>query len=407
LRLRLLLAGSALLLCLLLLEALLHAMPRLLPGSFRERFPPHGIEFFHPGLLDRTPLTSVPLPYGAEPYAGPPPHDLIDRNVAPTDAASIDRAATPHIVLPTDRDGLPNAERHAQADLVLVGDSFLVYGAQTQPPGLVPALAAALATKTLNLGVSGTGPDQARSLLHDVGLPARPKLVLWFFFGGNDGLDAEAAVQREQQGLRTWGDLLAGRRVPAWIVPSLLASFCTAARNESLVEAPLPGLPATTATDRLTWFHPDYARVLALGPELLLASQGWHRSLAALRAGHADATTNGARFVCVFVPSKEQVHLPHVHIEAATLLRYVGMQGDADAMLAAAMQNRGLIETSMEQACREHGIAFWSCTPALERFARDGDSGYYATDTHWHARGQNAVAAELATHLRAAGHWPP
>ncbi len=406
LRLRLLLAGMALFVCLLLVEVLLHAMPQLLPGAYRERFPPHGIEFFHRGLLDRTPLTSVPIPYGAEPYSGPPPQDLIDRNVAPASAAAIDRKETPHVVLPTDRDGLPNAERHAQADLVLVGDSFLVYGAQTEPPGLVPALAAGLSTRTLNLGVSGAGPDQARSLLQHVGLLARPKLVLWFFFGGNDGLDAEAAAQREEQGLRTWGDLLAGRRAPRWIVPSLCASYFTQGPDTTLVAAPLPGLAASTAPDRLTWFHPDYARLLALGPDLLLASKGWQRSLSAVRAGHADAAQAGARFVLVYVPSKEQVHLPYVRIEPATLLDYVGMQGDAAALIEAARRHRGQIETALEQACRDSGIAFWSCTPVLERMARDGDSGYYATDTHWHARGQNAVAAELLTHLRAAGLWP-
>src|SRR5262245_62062337 len=97
LRLRLLAAVVAAFAALAALEVLLHLSPRLLPEWFRERYPPHGVEFFHRGVLDRTPLDALPLPLGVEPYAGPPPHDLVDRGFASAADAEIDRRDVPHI----------------------------------------------------------------------------------------------------------------------------------------------------------------------------------------------------------------------------------------------------------------------------------------------------------------------
>jgi hypothetical protein len=406
LRRRLVLLLMAIAISLLSCEAVLHALPGLLPAWYRERFPPYGIEFFHRGILDRTPLDTVPIPYGAPPYAGPPPHDLIDRGIAAPAEAARDRAATPRLVVPVDRDGLPNAVRAPTADLVLVGDSFLVYGAQSEPTGLVATLARGLGASTLDLGVSGTGPPQERSLLLQLGLPAKPRLVLWFFFGGNDVYDTQYHEQRLAQGLRTWGDLKTSRRAPWCIVPSLFVELFRSAELERLATSPLPGLPDASDPARLTWFHPDYTRLLALEPALLQSSIGWQRTVALLREAHAATVAQGASFLLVFVPSKEQVHLPHVRADAELLLRSANMPGNAAEFQAAALRNRELIERSLAAACVDAGIPYWTCTTVLDELAQRGDSGYYATDTHWNARGQVAVAERLLEHLRASGLWP-
>lgn len=406
LRVRVVLLALATLVCLGLAEATLQLLPGLLPGWYRERFPPHGIEFFEPGLLDRTPVDAVPLPYGALPYAGPPPHDLVDRGVAPAAAAARDRAHTPRLVLPVDRDGLPNGERRAQADLVLLGDSFLVYASQTEPAGLVATLGARLGATTLNLGVSGMGPLQERTLLRAVGLPARPRLVLWFFFGGNDVVDTQIVLDHRAAGRATWGDLLAARRAPRLVLPSLVAELFHTPTPERLVPEPLAGLPGVDAAHGEVWFHPDYLRFLAIGSQLTVASPGWREALAALRDAHAATVAAGARFLVVFVPSKEQVHLPHVRADDAALLRCAAMPGDAAAFAAAVRANRDVVERELTAACAAAGVPLWSCTPVLDELARAGESGYYAADTHWHARGQLAVAERLLAHLLGNGFWP-
>jgi hypothetical protein len=405
LRQRLLLLAVVCALCLAGLELLFGLLPGLLPASYRERFPPHGIEFRHPGLLDRTPLDSVPIPFGAAPYAGPPPHDLVDRGVADAAAAAPDLADTPSFVLPVDADGLPNVGRIDAADLVLVGDSFLVYGAQTTPPGFVPTLARGLAATTYSVGVSGTGPPHQLSLLRQLGLARKPRLVVWLFFGGNDLLDTQTVEERRAQGVRTWADLCAGRRAPAWIVPSLFAELFRSQPREVLAATPQPGWTSLARPDRATWFHPTYLRLLVVDPALVAASPGWQRSLAILQQAHAEVTATGAKFLLVFVPSKEQVHLPYVREDAKALEALLGLPGGAAEFFAAARARRDQIERALAAACADAGIPFWSASPALEQLARDGDSGYYAADTHWRARGQLAVAERLLAHLRAAGLW--
>ncbi|MFY9341855.1 MAG: hypothetical protein WAT39_05165, partial [Planctomycetota bacterium] len=64
LRLRLALLAFGLVAALGCVEVALHVAPGLLPTWFREQYPPHGVEFRDPGVLDRTPITAVPLPWG-------------------------------------------------------------------------------------------------------------------------------------------------------------------------------------------------------------------------------------------------------------------------------------------------------------------------------------------------------
>ena len=131
-------------------EALFHLAPGLVPESFRQRFPPHGVEFFAPGVLDRTPVDGVPIPTGIRPFDGPPMHDLADVGVARAGIV-LDRRDVPRLVLPVDRDGFVNAPALAGAadasdapvDLAILGDSFAALAGQSEPPGLVAALARA------------------------------------------------------------------------------------------------------------------------------------------------------------------------------------------------------------------------------------------------------------------------
>jgi hypothetical protein len=383
-------------------------MPRLLPAAFRERFPPHGIELRYPGLLDRTPITAVPMPHWVDPYEGPPPADLVGLGIAPPDAALADRVHTPHLVLPVDADGLPNLGATPAADVLLVGDSFAVYGSQREPSGLQTTLERAFAeAKVCNLGMSSTGPLQHRWLLEHFGLPRRPRLVLWFFFGGNDLLDAQWFPLWQAQGVTTWGELHADCRAPRLWLPHLVASFFTAAPQRRLVEAPLPGL-ARTRGDGREWFYPDSLRITAAPAELLRASPGFVAATAALREAVVLVRAAGAEFQFVFVPSKEQVLLGHVQPDAPLLARYatasrlavLPIPAEPAALAAVLLQNRGNVEQVMREFCASEGIAFWSATPVLDALAADGGSGYYTADTHWHGAGQRAVAEALLAHRR-------
>lgn len=395
------------------IELLLHAAPGLLPAWYRMRFPPNGVEFAAPGVLDHTPVTGLPLPYGVDPHDGPPPHDLVDYGVAPPAATARDRAEVPRLVLPSDHDGLPNLNRPAEPQVALVGDSFLVYGSQRTPPGLQMRLEQRLTPSILNVGVSGIGPEQELYLLQQVVLPRRPKLVLWFFFGGNDLIDAFWLQHAIGIGCRTLGDLFHGRRAPRLYLPSLFAELLRPGPAPRAPEA-LPGFVPKAAPDRPLWFYPDTLRAMVITPEQLQQNQGWHAITRVLDTAHRACQEADAKFLVVYLPSKEQVMLPRVVADGELLRRYTGvstLSGLAcpdrpDELLATVMQNRDVLEAAVRQHCAANGIAFWSATARFEAFADRGAPAYYATDSHWRGEVQTDVADGVVEALERLGIRP-
>ncbi len=411
LRLRLLLLGFAVLVPLAAIEGLLHAFPKLLPASFRRLYPPNGVEFFQPGVLEKTPITAVPLPFPVDPYSGPPPHDLIDQGIAPADAAVHDRTASPTFVLPSDALGLPNgADVPAAAPIALVGDSFTVYGAQQDPPGFVRTLASSTGHAVRNVAVSGIGPDQELFLLQQVVLPAQPKLVVWMFFGGNDLADAFWSQVHRAQGMRTFADQFHDRRAPRLWLPSLLASFLRSAQQPSIQE-PLPPFRLADARPDTAplWFFPDALRAMALPKDRIVDNPGWLGITTALRSARDACQQANVPLLVVYLPSKEQVYLPHIVADGELLRRYALASGLAaiplpdtgDATRDQLLQQRGALEQALVGFCGDERIACWSASPAFAAIAARGEAAYYTTDTHWRPQAQAEIARALAAELTA------
>lgn len=412
LRLRLILSAFACGFGLLTVEVLFHLAPGLLPTWFRERYPPHGVEFLDPGVLDRTPLTSLPLPYGVVPYDGPPPHDLVDFGVAAPPEVARDRADVPRLVLPADALGLPNASPPQRPAVALVGDSFTVFGAQLEPPGLQQQLASLLGREILNAAISGIGPDHELFLLERVVVPAKPRLVVWMFFGGNDLIDCFWSQTQKGLGIRTLGELFADRRAPRWILPSLLAGLF--GPGVKPMADPLPGFVLPGPGSRRLWFYPETLRSMAMPAEWTTTNAGWAGIRAALTSAKERCTAFGARFLVVYLPSKEQIYLPRVVADAGLLQRFVAastlqalpVPQEAGELMAAVLRNRGALEAAVADLCATAEIEYWSATPTVDALADSGVACYYATDSHWRAEAQRATADALHAQITARGLLP-
>jgi hypothetical protein len=411
--LRTLAIGIALTFSLLLTEGLLQLAPGLLPASFRKHYPPNGVEFFDRGILDRTPLNAVPLPYGVQPYDGPPPHDISDFGVATSANAERDRLEVPRLVLPADSDGLPNLVRPAHPDLVLVGDSFTVFAAQQEPSGLQSALETEHGVSCLNLGISGIGPDQELWLLKNVGLPSKPRVVVWFLFGGNDLMDAFWLRFNHFEGRTTYADLYATRRAPRLLLPNLIANWFSPPIPEPLGTdaSPLAPLTLRDHPDSEMWFAPDTLRILSAPRKMLIENIAWVGITEVLQGAQTAVESAGAKLLVVFLPSKEQIYLPQIHPDAELLHAYtkastfyaVPMADDPDQLLADLLANSGTFEAAVRAFCESSGIKFWSATPALTKKSLTGESLYYRTDTHWRAEGQLVLVPGLREQLTQLG----
>ncbi len=397
-------AAFATLLALAGVELVLRLWPGLLPASYRARFPQDGIELFQPGVLSRTPIEGFAFPRVPKPLFAEPPQDLKELGIA--DPASRDDAERwGRVRVPSDARGLPNPEALDRADVVLVGDSFLVSAGATEPEGLVRGLARTTGESVYSLGISGIGPLQEAWLLEHVGLPLQPELVVWFFFGGNDLSDAKNVLELQGRGLRT-RDQLDGYRAPGPLrLLDLLASGPASAPSGEL-----PGsLPPLSFAGQPTWLHPLYLSRCALDEAAWRGHVAFERTLSTLRDARDLCRASGARLALVYLPSKAEVLLPSIESDASALVdtmlfdTELARPGDAEAVRARLLANRRSLARLLESFCREEDVPFHDATPALEALAAGGDPGFLVADTHWSPSGQQALLPGLAAFLRENG----
>ena len=393
-----------------LAEALLHAFPALLPGWYRESFPMHGIELFRPGILERTPIEGLPLPILVEPLRGPPPADLKAMGLVPPDESS-DSRRFPEVELPVDELGFPNARVLDSADLIIVGDSFAVAAASTRPPGLQLMLERESGARVYNLGVSAVGPVQEAWLLEHVGLPKRPRCVLWFFFSGNDVTTSLEPFLYAKDGLETYAEAYADRRAPRLLLPDVMRRWAARRRADPAPREPLPGLPFRLADGAVQplWFNPFSLRQLAWSRETWEGNNGWGAIQPVLERAHNRCMQAGTKFVFVYLPSAEEVYLPFVEPLPELVHRMASFDLDTPlpeeppALLAKYLERRHGLEECVRAFCEARGITFFSAVPHLEELARRGELAYLVADTHWQPAGQAAILAPLLELLEREG----
>ncbi len=393
--------------CLLLLEGFARAFPDALPQWYRSTLPLAGIELFHRGVLADTPIDGVPIPYRfsrRDEFRGGPPQDLRDIGlVAAGDSPDLERYPDLHFRF--DRWGLANPADRESADVVLAGDSFTRAMGALSPPGLQARLEDRTGLTLFNLAVPSIGPQRTAWLLEKLGLTRRPKAVIWFFFGGNDLADAAAVERHRAAGTRTYADLFDRPPLPRSLLFDLLARAASRSRPPTPTSSPMPAfsLPAEGGNKPI-WFHPEYLRQLARSHDQLETDPGWQPTTRALARVAADLERQSIRLLVVYVPSKPQVYLPWVREDPALAYRVAGFGATAPADSAAdfwrlALDQRGELESMLEDFCTTEGIAYLSLTGPLDDLARRGDLGYLAADSHWNEIGQGAAVGPLAAWL--------
>ena len=398
----------SLILGLLVCEVLLRLRPTLLPMDFRAQYPMRGIEFLRPHLLDELAVDELSVPLVSEPFSGIPPADLKQYGIAPR-GVQLDAERYPRVHTPSDALGLPNPGLPSSAEVVLVGDSMLLAASSLRPPGLVQRFAQETGLSCYSLGVPGIGPQHEASLLAGPGLSLKPKLVLWFFFGGNDLNDAKQVLEAMQAGKRVRSELDDYRSTPF----SYLFAFVNwALRGEQQVEAEetkpaLPPLllPSPRGEPIPLWLHPSYLARTALTRGQWEAHKAWAVSTASIAESHRKTEAQGGRFVLVYLPSKAEALLPLLAQQEELLWRTLNFDLEQDLSLspgqalAQMLAQRGSLDAALGAFCEREGIPYFSASAALEAQARAGEAGYFATDTHWMPTGQAVVLEALLRFL--------
>lgn len=256
---------------------------------------------------------------------------------------------------------------------VAVGDSF-TFGVGVDAEEAWPEQLSRLAERNFtNLGVPAYGPPQYTKMLKKYGLPLRPKLVLYAVYQ-NDLKGAAHFARWKQEG--------GPYRPEGGGEERLRLQNRFLARHSRLYQL----LLAPKAKDRFLLAVQDHDGVLITNPQHLqnrTPKLGWEMTQRAILDARQLAEREGAAFVLLLLPSKEQTYR---HL-LATQLENPG-QLDLDAL------NRlvgGLCETNR--------IKCLDLTPPFLERGRTGEQLYFRIDGHWNVEGHRLAAQTIYDYL--------
>jgi hypothetical protein len=288
-----------------------------------------------------------------------------------------------------DQWGYRNPTEMKQANIVLIGDSYVEGWYVSDEQTVASQLGHRLGQFVANLGVAGYGAMQEFRVLKSDALAKKPKVIAWFFFEGNDLYDDQnfenilAAAPRgpgettpQSEGLiqqawkqrsftlnafryiRAWSDPIVPNRAPYWAL-----------------------LPRKDGSSKRIYFS-DYAAV----PWTEFEESRWEKTKQTFRDGIQVARANGASIVLIYVPIKFRVYRDFIKVPRGSPLIHWGVW-------------KSLPQNFME-FCITASVPCEDLTGRLQQAVRDGVDVYSLNDTHWSSEGTAVVAAELERLLR-------
>lgn len=283
--------------------------------------------------------------------------------------------------------GFRNARDRDSADVVLIGDSFLEWSIVATSGLVSEELERRLGAPVMNLGQAAYSPQQELLVLRRIGLDMKPRVVVWFFFEGNDLTDvprferfvvesrgrgmAGNASFRERSFIRNAARSLARRRQ----APPLAEDGDEARRRSCRTR--IDGLPATT-------LYFAYAGQPLSDPER--ESLGTVQRI--VNEARLAVDSAGAHFLLVYIPTKFRV--------------YSGLcEPPADGYARTWAPNE--LPAIMAAWADSSGIDFLDLTSPLQAASGHAPLLYFEDDGHWTAAGHAVAAAAVAARLQQRG----
>ena len=285
-----------------------------------------------------------------------------------------------------DKNGFRNEEDLTNADIAVIGDSYVE--SQMMPGSrLVTTRLATITKQTVaNLGQSGYGPQQELAVLKRFARPLHPKTIIWVFYEGNDLLNARDYANQVEALKATWGraDSFWYRSFTknslAWV--TRVFQDCAPNQNEIRQAA------RTVVMDSNGNPHKLYVKGRSVSSTL--TAQEWEdlqKVAAILDEAHQLALQEGARFMVVFAPVAYRVY--H-NISEFQDMDGVGTRWDVNDLPE---RLRSIVADISPE------IDYVDLTPALRSAARKNTMVFLHDDTHWTADGHQVVAETLAQAL--------
>jgi len=269
-------------------------------------------------------------------------------------------------------------------DGVVVGDSF-AFCFTDAADCWVDRLAQQTGRNLINLGVVSTGSVAHGRVLQDFGLPLKPPLALWQWYG-NDANEDYGLAQLRGEAQTPPGDDTPAAPERSWLEENsaVYVLIQMLLGQDNRYAASLQFLDQSWAQDgdvRLgfgrsyLWGAFDLSR-----PQ---NAEGWQLSQEALLSAQEQVEGYGGHLVIALMPTKEQVYR-----DLAEPL----IGADHMALLDANYQ-------AMLDFCAAEKLTCLDPLPMFQERAAAGEQLYYTTDIHLNARGNAALADWLAAWL--------
>jgi len=369
-----------------LMELLLRSFPDWLPGEVRVSPPVRRVQSF----VDET--------YAVRLSDGDLFHWMRGA-IAPLAPDQDTVVAQVHMV--TDAHGFRNLPpEQAMYDIVALGDSF------TRASGVATPWPQRLSEWTgmdvLNLADAGAGPQQELESLRQFGMNKHPQWVIMAYCGANDLYDAAAYEQANPFILARFGRYLWARVGEAWqeSAPAVAAS-----------DYRYPIAIRADGTNLEMAFFSAYISWLSVSGEVIEASQDYRIVRDTILSVRALSEEVDARFLLVYIPSKEHVYLPNLD-DAETLGRVFAdvstLALDEGGFLQFTKQTASpeLARQHMDDQARlladfagEQGFLYLNLTSTFQAEAGTGEELYYPFDTHWNQQGHDLAAQTIASYI--------
>lgn len=285
-----------------------------------------------------------------------------------------------------DRNGFRNSCDLERAAVVLIGDSFIEGYKVPQEETCSARLSRILAADVANLGQCDYGPTRELIVLRRFGLNLRPRVVVWFFFEGNDLFETEdyEEAMRDWQG---YVNRVNGYRNRSFFANALdlVAFWLDQLRwRESDLARRRAGrpLPRTPGEDVTIYFGKPPCEVALHELALLEKVQE------ILLDAKSTCAANGIELLVANVPTKLRVYQ-----DLCTFPKDSEVPG----------WKLNDVPKRLGRWCETADIEYVDLTAALKSAAREGTLVYLVDDPHWSAQGHALVAEEIAESIRKAG----
>ena len=311
-----------------------------------------------------------------------------------------------HVHMITDAYGFRNSSpEKATYSTVALGDSFTrASGVATPWPQI---LAEYTGSDVLNLGDVGFGPQDELNILRQYGLKKRPKLVIMAYFEGNDLYDAAAYEQANPFILPRFARYILGRSIDAWQARRWDGAHAEVAPNYRY-----PIMLTINNKDLEMAFFSSYIAWLSVNREAIESSQNYRFERETILQVRDLSEAAEARFLLVYVPSKEHVYLPYlndadilarvftdvptIELDEAGFLQFTSERATPELT----RQHMDDQASLLADFAAEHKILYLDLTSTFQEETGTGAELYYPFDTHWNQLGHNLAAETINEYIK-------